>query len=58
MKNSGKKRMIKRRELEKHKVKPCDDLDEASRRDNAENMELRKRKMNKRNQEFFDEPPE
>ena len=28
----------------KHKVKPCDDLEGASQWDNAENMELRKRK--------------
>ena len=28
-------------------MKPCDDLDGASRRDNAENLELRKRKKNK-----------
>ena len=44
MKNSGNKRMIKRKRSWKHKVKPCDDLDGASRRDNAENLELRKRK--------------
>ena len=28
----------------KEQGEPCDDLDEASRRDNAENLELRKRK--------------
>ena len=44
MKNSGNKRMIKRKRSWKHKVKPCDDLDGASRRDNAENLELWKRK--------------
>ena len=44
MKNSGNKRMIKRKGSWKHKVKPCDDLDGASWRDNAENLELRKRK--------------
>ena len=44
----------KEREVEKkHKVKPCDYLDGASRRDNPENMELWKRKMNKWNQEFL-----
>ena len=44
MKYSGNKRMIKRKRSWKHKVKSCDDLDEASRRDNMENLELRKRK--------------
>ena len=44
MKNSGNKRMIERKGSWKHKVKPCDDLDGASRRDNAENLELQKRK--------------
>ena len=34
----------KRKRSWEHKVKPCDDLDGASRRDNAENLELRKRK--------------
>ena len=43
MKNSGNKRMIKRKRSWKHKVKPCDDLDGASRRDNAEKLELRKK---------------
>ena len=43
MKNSGNKRMTKRKRSWKHKVKPCDDLDGASRRDNAENLELRKK---------------
>ena len=36
--------MMKRKRSWKHKVKPCDDLDGASRWDNAENLELRKRK--------------
>ena len=36
--------MIKRKRGWKHKVKPCDDLDGASRQDNAENLELQKRK--------------
>ena len=44
MKNSGNKRMIKRKRSWKHKVKPCDDLDGASWQDNADNLELRKRK--------------
>ena len=43
MKNSGNKRMIKKKEKLKHKVKPCDDLDGASRRDNAENLDLQKK---------------
>ena len=34
--------MIKRKRSWKQKVKPCDDLDESLRRDNAENLELRK----------------
>ena len=44
MKNSGNKRMIERKGSWKHKVNPCNDLDGASRRDNAENLELQKRK--------------
>ena len=36
--------MIKRKRGWKHKVKPCIDLDGASRWDNVENLELRKRK--------------
>ena len=61
MKNSSNKRMIERKRGWKHKVKPCNDLDGASRRDNAENLELRKRKdeqmksrifMNLRNKEL------
>ena len=36
MKNSDNKRMIKRQRSWEHKVKPCDNLDGASRRDNAE----------------------
>jgi len=44
MENSSNKRMIKIKRSWKHKVKPCDDLEGASRRDNAENLELRKRK--------------
>ena len=43
MKNSGNRRMIKRKRSWKHKVKPCNDLDGASRRDNAENLELQKK---------------
>ena len=35
--------MIKRKRSWQHKVKPCDDLDGTSRRDNAENLELRKK---------------
>lgn len=42
MKNSGNKRMIKRKKSWKHKVKPCNDLGGTSRRDNAESLELRK----------------
>ena len=33
----------KRKRSWEHKVKPCDDLDGASRQDNAENLELRKK---------------
>ena len=44
MKNSGNKRMIERKRSWKYKVKPCDDLDGASRQDNAKNLEFRKRK--------------
>ena len=44
MKNSRNKRMMKRKRSWKHRVKPCDDLDGASRRDSAENLVLRKRK--------------
>ena len=51
--NSGNKRMIKRKRSWEHKVNLCDDLDGASRRDNAENLELQKTKMNKWNQEFW-----
>ena len=36
--------MIERKRSWKHKVKPCDDLDGASRRYHRENLELRKRK--------------
>ena len=43
MKNSGNKRMIKRKRSWQHKVKPCNDLGGASRRDNAEYLELRKK---------------
>ena len=35
------------------KMKPCDDLNEASGWDNQYNMELQKRKMNTWNQEFL-----
>ena len=53
MKNSGNKRMIKGREVEKHKVKPCADLDGASQWDNVENLELRKRKIEASQTENF-----
>ena len=54
MKNSGNKRMIKRKRSWKHKVKPCNDLDGASRRDNAENLELRKKnRWNTRTENYF-----
>ena len=54
MKNSGNKRMIERKRSWKHKVKPCDDLDGASRRCNRENLELRKRKRwNTRTVNYF-----
>ena len=36
--------MIERKGSWKHKVKPCNDLDGASWRDKAKNLELRKRK--------------
>ena len=42
--NSGNKRMIKRKRSWKHKVRRCDDLDGASRRDKAKNLKLWKRK--------------
>ena len=41
----------------KHKVKPCNDLEGASRRDKAEKLGTPERKMSTWNQEF-DEPPE
>ena len=44
IKNSGNKRMIERKRSWKHKVKPCDDLEGASRRYKAENLGLQKRK--------------
>ena len=53
MKNSGNKRMIKRKRSWQHKVKPCDDLDGASRWYNRENLELRKEKMNTRTENYF-----
>ena len=53
MKNSGNKRMIKRKRSWKHKVKPCDDLDGALRWYNRENLELRKEKMNTRTENYF-----
>ena len=54
MKNSGNKRMMKRKRSWKHKVKPCNDLDGASRRCNRENLELRKRKRwNTRTMNYF-----
>ena len=45
MKNSVKQKndQTERKGSWKHKVKPCNDLDGASRRDNAENLELRKK---------------
>ena len=53
MKNSGNKRMIERKRNWKHKVKPCNDLDGASRWYNRENLELRKEKMNTRTENYF-----
>ena len=53
MKNSGNKRMIKRKRSWKHKVKPCNDLDGASRWYSRENLELRKEKMNTRTENYF-----
>ena len=50
--------MIERKRSGEHKVKPCDDLDGASRQDKVETWNLGKEKMSKRNQEFFNEPPE
>ena len=44
MKNSSNERMVERKRSWKHKVKPCDDLEGASRRYDRENLELRKRK--------------
>ena len=44
MKNSGNKRITKRKISWKHEVKTCNDLDGASRRDKAKNLKLRKRK--------------
>ena len=37
--------MIERKEKLKEQGEPCDDLDGALRRDKAENLELRKKKM-------------
>ena len=54
MKNSGNKRMIKRKRSWKHKVKPCNDLDGASRWNTAENLELRKKnRWNTRTENYF-----
>ena len=54
MKNSGNERMIERNRSWKHKVKPCDDLYGASRRDNAENLELQKKnRWNTRTENYF-----
>ena len=50
MKNSGNKRMIERKRSWKHRVKPCDDLEGATK---WVNFELRARKMNR----ILDEPP-
>ena len=47
MKNSGNKRMVERKRSWKHKVKPYDDLDGASRWDNWESLELREKKKMK-----------
>ena len=46
MKNSGNKKMIKRkeREVENTRWNPCNDLDGATRRDNWESLELREKK--------------
>ena len=51
--NSSNKMMIKRKRSWKHKVKPCNDLDGASRWHNRENLELRKEKMNTRTENYF-----
>ena len=53
MKNSGNKRMMKRKRSWKHKVKPCNDLDGDLRWYNRENLELRKEKMNTRTENYF-----
>ena len=53
MNNSGNERMIKRKRSWQHKVKPCNDLDGASRWYNRENLELRKEKMNTRTENYF-----
>ena len=49
--------MIKRKTSWKHKVKPYDDLDGASRQDKAENLELQKERWTNEIKNF-DEPPE
>ena len=46
--------MIERKRSCKHKVKPCNDLDGASRRDNRENLELRKREDEASRTEKYD----
>ena len=54
IKKSGNKRMIERKRSWKHKVKPCNELDGASRWYNWENLELRKRKRwNTRTENYF-----
>ena len=46
-----KKRMIERKRSWQHKVKPCDDLDGASRWDNRESLELQKERWSLSNRE-------
>ena len=53
MKNSGNKRMIERKGSWKHKVKPCDYLEGASRWYNWENLELQKEKMNNKKPRIY-----
>ena len=50
--------MIKRKRSWKHKVKPCDDLDGASRRDNAEKVGTPEKKDEQKKSRIFYEPPE
>ena len=53
MKNSGNERMIERKRSWKHKVKPCHDLDGASRWYNRENLELQKERWSLSNGEMW-----